>query len=74
MMQAKFPFGDQTLINEYIKTSNLNHSQIPNEYYVWGNSVPKHTSIFHHAVCVVNIAQKLRQMSLVKQRYTSLMQ
>ena len=68
MKAERQPYGDQSLINKMIDDSSygLRHETIPQNMYVWGDSLPSKDSIFHHAVCTNTNADKLNQMKKVK--------
>jgi hypothetical protein len=76
LLSERPPFGDQTLINDYIteNTYNIAHAHIPRKYCIFGDNSPESPYvIFHHAVNTSNTNGKTEQLAAVKDRYMSYM-
>lgn len=63
-------YADQEVLNELLRENRhgLRHAAIDPRRCVWGPGRPRAESVFHHAVCVGDIAGKLRQMDAVRAR------
>jgi hypothetical protein len=63
--------GDQTVLNRLLGSlpSPVRSAHIPTHLYVWGEGRPDPTAIFHHAVVVLTIDDKLSQMRRVRAAY-----
>ena len=67
---TKYRYGDQTVINELLPKSSIKNLKIPKEYVIWGNNIyDKKQSIFHHAVCILAVDGKLKQMEKIRQQF-----
>lgn len=66
----KMPYGDQNIINNIKNT--VNYGFIPNEYIVYGTKIfNKNMSLFHHAICTKDVSDKIEQMDLVRDFFSS---
>jgi hypothetical protein len=64
--KEEIPLGDQSIINN-IK-HKINYGFIPNDYVIFGTTIyNKNKSLFHHAVCCVNVDEKIEQINFIKQ-------
>jgi len=62
---TQIPLADQSIINNLKET--INYGYIPNEYVIWATDIYNvNKSLFHHAVCTHNIAEKIEQINYVK--------
>lgn len=60
--KKEMPFGDQSIINNM--KQNINYGFIPNEYVIFGENInDEQKSLFHHAVGVSTIDDKLNQIN-----------
>ena len=63
--KINMPYGDQTIIN--IFKHRINYGFIPNEYVIWASHIYNvNKSLFHHAVCTVDVPDKILQINNVK--------
>jgi len=62
------PLGDQTIINRL--KHKINFGYIPNEYVIFGTNIfDKNKSLIHHAVCCVDIPDKIKQIDFIKSKF-----
>jgi hypothetical protein len=62
------PLGDQTIINRL--KHKINFGYIPNEYVIFGTNIfDKNKSLIHHAVCCVDIPDKIKQIDYIKSKF-----
>ena len=63
--KVKMPFGDQSIINNL--KSKINYGFIPNDYVVFGTNIyNSNKSLFHHAVCCIDVDDKILQINKIK--------
>ena len=61
----KMPFGDQSIINSL--KNKINYGFIPNDYVIFGKQIfNKNKSLFHHAVCCIDVEDKILQINYIK--------
>lgn len=60
--------GDQSIINERIGASGVAHAHIDTKHTLWGDGTPTADTVLHHAVCCMNVSEKLAQMDRVRSR------
>ena len=68
--RARNTYADQEVLNDLLRENRhgIRHAAIDARRCVWGPGRVRAESVFHHAVCVGDIAGKLRQMEAVRAR------
>lgn len=65
------PYADQTIMDKYLKKSDIRYAYIPNKIGCWGKNPIEKTTLYHHAVCTKNQEEKI---SLLTQKYEEYLQ
>jgi len=66
--KVKMPLGDQSIINNL--KYKINYGFIPNDYVVFGSNIfDINKSLFHHAVCCIDVDDKIEQINQVKMAF-----
>lgn len=59
-------YADQEILNKELASGRLRHAAIDTKRCVWGDGRPTPDAVFHHAVCTVDNAGKLKQFGSVR--------
>ena len=62
------PFGDQSIINNL--KDKINYDFVPNDYVVYGTNIYNiNKSLFHHAICCIDVDDKILQINKIKSAF-----
>jgi hypothetical protein len=66
--KVKMPYGDQSIINNL--KNIINYGFIPNDYVVFATHIFNiNKSLFHHAVCCIDVDDKIKQINQIKMAF-----